>query len=446
MHDLAYFTHFLITVFGVVALFWLAKKGLLPTLPPERGQAIWPLALAAALAIVFFLVEMRLTVPLERRDFLDAYYPAGQVALENSPEKLKHLLSIGTKGGFVNIPIMAYLLTPFALVPAPVAAFLFTVIGLALTIAAWFMLVRLAHLQNRDRWILALLFLANGALIHGLKWGNLSYYLIAALAGGLLLVRAGRSSAAGLLLGVAAVVKPALALFLLFFLFRRDWKGLLAFAATGIVTALLSLAVFGWDMNLYWFQNCILQYSHTWMALSGVQSIPAYILRLEPEAAMSQWVTVTPTVVQKIIAQALTGLIILSAAAACWRFKPAASGPDAAEAHHRRDLQYCLVICHCLITSPLTWSHYFTWLMVPTAFFLAAQSHLPKLARITGWAGIALITPLIGWTGAYENPLIMTGYRIFYVSHLLFGGILWFGLIAWWLHRSGKGHIIRHAV
>jgi len=182
------------------------------------------------------------------------------------------------------------------------------------------------------------------------------------------------------------------------------------------------------------------------MALSGVQSIPAYILRLEPEAAMSQWVTVTPTVVQKIIAQALTGLIILSAAAACWRFKPAASGPDAAEAHHRRDLQYCLVICLCLITSPLTWSHYFTWLMVPTAFFLAAQSHLPTLARITGWAGIALITPLIGWTGAYENPLIMTGYRIFYVSHLLFGGILWFGLIAWWLHRSGKRHIIRHAV
>lgn len=440
MHNLAYFVHFAVTMVGVASIFYLERRGVLPMEAwPRRGEPLWPAPMASALLLVFFVVGWRLSVQTDQLDFLNAYYPAAQAALQNDPDKLVHLLGIGAHLGFVNIPIVAYLLAPFALFPPHVAAFVFTALGLALTAGAWLMLVWLARLNARDRWILALLFVANGPLLYGMKWGNLSYFLLAALSGGLLLLRSNRPWLAGILLGMAAVIKPAFALFGLFFLFRRDWRGLAGFAVTGLATGLLSLMVFGWDVNYHWFENCILQYSQVWMALSGVQSTTSFLLRFDPDATLNQWLTVMPTLGQKRLAQALNGLCMLVAILACLRF-PLRGAPvlSEAEAAQRRDLQYLLIICLSLIISPMVWSHYYAWMLAPCAFFLAGHGKLPLPARAAGWLAIALITPLIGWTGAYANPVIMAAYRMFYISHLLIGGVVWFGLIAWWLFRTGR--------
>jgi hypothetical protein len=51
---------------------------------------------------------------------------------------------------------------------------------------------------------------------------------------------------------------------------------------------------------------------------------------------------------------------------------------------------------------------------------------------------IALVTPLVLWPQpASDSSLAAAFYASFAVSHHLFGGLLWFGLIAWWLVRSG---------
>ena len=449
VHSLLYIGSLVATAFGILAIFRLAARRALPSIHlTARNLPIW--GLVALAVILFELVCFKLSSPPTACwDFIRAYYPAGRAALYHDTAALKALIGLGVAGGFVNIPVVAYLFAPLGWLSPKMAAILFTLVGVGSTVAAWFMLVRLARLELRERWLLAFLFLANGPLLSGIKWGNISFYLVFALAAGLVLIRAQRSVAAGVLLGVAAVLKPALALFFLFFLLRRDWRGALGFALTGVATALLSLVLFGWPENLYWLQTSILQYSHSWLAVSGNQSVPAFLFRLHaPPDILLDFSAKAPGAGENLLAHAITSLMFVIAAIACFRLgKRTTAVEDAAQAEARLDLQYLLTICLCLVGSPLSWAHYYAWLLIPTAFFLGGRGALgaSRPARIVGWIAIALVTPLVLWPQPAAPSPLATLYASFTVSHHLFGGLLWFGLIAWWLARTG-GLLSRPAV
>ena len=442
MHSLVYIGYLVAVGAGVIAIFWLARRSALPSgWQPSHALPVGGAVLLGLGVILFEVMSLKLSSPpYFFWDFLKAYYPAGRAALHHDSEALKGLISIGAEGGFVNIPAAAYLFAPFAWLPPRMAAALFTLIGVGSTIAAWFLLVRLAKLELRERWLLALLFFANGPLLNGIKFGNISYFLIFALTLGLVLIRAQRSAAAGVVLGVVAVLKPPLALFGLFFLLRRDWPGMLGFVLLGVSTAALSLVLFGWEVNLYWLQTTILNYSHNWLAGSSVQSIPAFLFRLhEPPEILFDWSAKAPGAGEKLLAQLATGLILLVAAGACFRSRSQTAADDEAQAGERRDLQYLLTICLCLLCSPLSWAHYYAWLLIPAAFFLGARSPLSasKATSVVGWTALALVTPLVLWPQAITHSALAAVYASFIVSHYLFGGLLWFGLIAWCLARTG---------
>jgi hypothetical protein len=342
--------------------------------------------------------------------------------------------------GFVNIPIVAYIFAPLAWMRPQLAALVFTFLGIGLTIAAWFLLVRLAKLETRERWLLALLFLLNGPLINGIKFGNLSYFILFALAAALLLLRTGRRMQAGVLLGLATIIKPPLALFGFFFLFRRDLRGLFGFVGAGLGTAVLSLAVFGWADNVRWFKTCILQYSHTWLSAFSVQSIPAFIIRLRPGIGIDYVDSIprVPTSGENLAAMVIIGLLFVIAGAA-WVMASTSHMKGEDRGHTELDLQYLLVLCLVLVSSPLSWDRYYSWLLLPIAFFLGSVPAFPpsRLARGVAWLAIALVTPLVMRPSSLGHFGETAAYKIAVVPHLLFGGLLWFGLVAWWLASLG---------
>lgn len=96
-------------------------------------------------------------------DYRSAYYPAGKAVL-NDPGSLAALMGKGVNG-FVNLPIVAYLFAPFSILSLRYAIGLFTLVGLATTAVAWRLLVGLAGLKGAERWLLLLLFVANGPLL-----------------------------------------------------------------------------------------------------------------------------------------------------------------------------------------------------------------------------------------------------------------------------------------
>ncbi len=443
MHTVVYVLHFLVAIAGVAVIAGLARKQALPAgVMPGRDLPVWFFLLGVVAIVLFELVNLKASSPPDPMlDFLNAYYPAGKAALHHNSAMLQGLIGKGTSG-FVNIPIVAYLFAPFSLLPPKVAAALYTLIGLPVTVMAWFLLVRAFRLELTERWLLAFLFLVNGPLLNGIKWGNLSYFILCPLAGGLLLARQGRSGAAGVLLGVATVIKPPLALFGLFFLFRRDMRGVLGYAAVGVVTVLLSLLVFGWTDNLNWFETCIVQYSHSWLSTFQAQSIPAFLIRFRPGIGIdyTDSIALIPTHGERLMASMVTGLLLLIAAAACIRASSRMVSHSEQQVGFRRDLQYLLVLCLVLVSSPLSWAHYYAWLLMPAAFFLGSRQSLAlsQTARWLGWLAVALVTPLVMRPialGALGHTSI---YRLFLVSHLLCGALLWFGITVWWLASSVK--------
>jgi len=273
---------------------------------------------------------------------------------------------------------------------------------------------------------LAVLFVVSGPLLNGFKFGNLSYFLILALAGGLALLQAKRPVWARIVLGLVAVTKPPLALFGFFFLFRRDVRGLLGFAATGVVAVVFSLLAFGWETNLFWFETSVLKYSQSWLADFSVQSIPAFLERITLGGGAGDWAPRAPSPLEKLAAQLATAMIFALAAYACWKN----AAQKESDPRDRLTLQFLLVVTLSIAASPLSWAHYYMWLLAPAAFFLGWRETLSKQERLWGWVGIACITPLVTWTPPESRAALPAIYTSFLASHFLFGGLIWFGLIA----------------
>lgn len=440
LRSIAYVGQIIILAIGVLGIHRYARREAFSASPFfTRSSALIACLLALGCGL-FEVVIFRVSSPPELfPDFVNAYYPAGLAVLHHDPAALRSLIGKGVSG-FVNIPLVAYLFAPVGWLPPTIAALVFTAIGISLTIFSWFLICRMTSLPQKECGLLALLFLVNGPLVNAIKLGNMSYLILCFLAGGLALLRSGRTGWAGILLGFAAVIKPPLILFGIFFLFRRDIRGVLGFTFVGIATVAVSLLLFGLADNLHWFEICIIQYSHSWLAAFSVQSIPAFLVRLRaPPAVLLDWISHPPEARQEFLAQILVGILFLIAALACIRSQSQRSLESKTTAAARRDLQYVLVICLSLVSSPLSWSHYYAWLLIPTAFFLGSSPSFPasRGARGLAWAAIALMTPVVLWPRPIANVYLMIAYKSVAVSHLLFSSLIWFGLIAWWLARSG---------
>ncbi|PZP44589.1 MAG: hypothetical protein DI601_11965 [Azospirillum brasilense] len=419
----------LVTIAGSLFLFFRLSR--------QEARPAWamPLLCAVAALALFAISEPRHLF----EDFRVAYYLAGQAVLDG-PAALGPQIERGVDG-FVNLPIVAYLFAPFALLPDKAAAVLFTLIGLAATAGAFLLLARLAGLRGTGFWLLLLLFAINGPLHNSLKEGNTTHIVLLLLAAGLWLLRGRRDVAAGLLLGFAAVIKLPLMLFGLYFLLRRNWGATAGFAGFCGAAGLLSLAIFGWEMHWHWLQLSVLQFSSHPLGAFNVQSVAGFLVRLtEGPAALMDWETLRiPAPLQRMTGTVAVGLLYLTALLACVRGSAQGTRTGGAEGSRGQDLEYALVLVLAVVSSPLSWSHYYLLMLLPAAFFLAPGSALAAspARRALSWAAILLTTPAV-LVIAFANPGLMEAYARFGVSYLLFGGLLWFGLLAWSRARAAS--------
>jgi hypothetical protein len=201
------------------------------------------------------------------------------------------------------------------------------------------------------------------------------------------------------------------------------------------VAATTSVMVFGWQFHVRWFQLCVLQFGSEWLAAFNVQSIQSFILRLQvAPARLTDWTAYSPGSDQRLIGYVLIGLLYIVALWSC--ILGAARLREKGDAG--RDLEFLLVLCLAVVSSPLSWSHYYTWLLLPAAFHLRSESPFATgpISRSLGWVAIILATVLVRPL-QFSDPTLMTAYATVGVSNLLCSGLIWIGLIAWSLARSG---------
>ena len=354
-------------------------------------------------------------------DFNVAYYPAGRAIIEDLPRLFRRCWDTPVCG-FVNIPIVALLFTPFSLLTLRHAQWLFvalSLVGLAVTV------LLLWSMTDRDRsrrWAILLLFAMNGPLVYSLKEGNLTHGALLVLAAGLVCLDRGWERSAGACFALAAIIKLPLLLFGVYFVGMRQWRAVFGYGLTLATIFALSLWYAGLASHVAWYREVIQPLSDKGLTAFNVQSIEGVLLRLQDDACLYDWtpVAVSPDsrMTGRLGAALLVGLSCLS-----FLRRPGT---------RHRDTMYVelsMVLCLALLISPISWTHYYLFLLLPLSLYAGNRLPIPDrggwLAAMTV-ATVPLTSPVTFAEGTVSPGLV----EKLLLSHYVLGALLLWGVLA----------------
>jgi hypothetical protein len=365
------------------------------------------------------------------QDFVDAYYSGGAHLLSgawNVGDMFRNDVH-----GFVNVPIVAVLFVPFAVVPSRVAALIFFGLGVAAVVATWRLLVRIGRLDGYLATVVALLMLCNGPLMNSLKEGNTSHFALFAMAWALLALRENKQYAAGLLIGFATIFKLPLVVYGAWSLVRGRFRAVLGGATVIAATAGASLLLFGIDAHVTWYERFVVSSSRAPLAAFNVQSVPAFLARFtRASEVLCSWegVSLAPR------ARLFSSLVSLTLVAGCVvaALRPRMRRGGTKPTQFELELEFAMVGMLACCTSPLAWSHYYCWALLPIALMLSPEGIMRRLSsrspiKLLWFAAIALVSLPVAWPWCKPTGPLAMLYTLF-TSHYLLGGILLLMLLA----------------
>jgi alpha-1,2-mannosyltransferase len=304
-------------------------------------------------------------------------------------------------------------------------------------------LVRTVRLDAPRAALLLFLFLVSGPIVNSLREGQSSHFILLFLIIGIVLWRSNRNYAAGLAFGASALFKLPLLLLGIYFLLRRRWSIVAGGATTIGTAALLSLALFGIDGNISWYQEWVVPFLGSYIPAYNVQSVDGFLTRLSMgEQFLIHWdPPLVPTLFHRIARSCVLVALFGGSFFLIWRAnRRAPMAADEGGPSPRDLLEFMLIINLALITSPISWTHYYVWLLILWAFYLGDALPLPDDAITRGLMGASMIltsVPVIVW-----SPMEPSWYAAILsrtiVSVWLIGGCLSFAALARGLWRAGS--------
>jgi hypothetical protein len=379
---------------------------------PATGHSAWAYLLGGLALAALLVAVLRPAAWASLPDFDKAYYPAGRKALA-APATLYDAPIVD----FVNVPLVALLFAPFAGLPEPHARLAFALLGALAVVVAAVALWRFTR-PGPWRWAAAVALLALcGPLHYSFALGNLSHVLLPLLLAAFAADRAGRDALAGALVGLAALIKIPLLVLPLSFLLRRRWRALAGFAVTVAGLAGLSLLLFGFDLHRVWFERCIRPFAEGPLGAYNVQSVDGFLARLTTKGGRQDF---SPLAVGPAFHAARLTLLAVLAGTVLVVCSARAAGPATAT------LDLAIALALALVASPISWTHYYAFLLLPLWLALAGWIAPPRAApwRALGVAGALLVLlPVLAAPGR-AGPALLALHRATAHSPHFVGGVL----------------------
>lgn len=305
------------------------------------GRLLLATQLAALVPLLFSITQGRLRFPAYRVD-LDVYRLGSQALLNG--DALYGALPPTQDGQallFTYPPFAAMVLAPFAVVPYWLACLGLTLLTVA--VLAIVLVTVLRSLGTRMVWgrIAGLLLLAE--LLEPVQrtvYAGQVDLLLMALVVLDVLVESPRWPR-GLLIGIAVAVKLTPAVFLLYFLLRRDTRAALTAGLTFLAATALGFVVAGADSMQYWTSAVWDSGRVGGPSYAGDQSLLGLLTRLDVPARTSVWL---------VLAAVVVVLTVL--------------GMRRAIAEGNRVLALGLNAVCGLLISPISWTHHWVWAVV----------------------------------------------------------------------------------
>jgi alpha-1,2-mannosyltransferase len=369
-----------------------------PTVSPS-GR-IW---FILGLLVLFMAVSVSYSLKaLHNRSAFDRWRQMVVLGVESGED-------ISAQFNYPNPPIMAILLYPLAKMPPMWGALTWFYIKVGLTLLALRWVFQLVEPAERPfpLWARALtVLLSIGPIIGDLQHGNVNLFILFLVVAALTAFRTRRDLLSGLLLGLAVACKVTPALFIPYFLWKRQWRvlagcaaGLLLFLWPGFVPALF----LGWEDNQRqvgsWYKEMVYPFIVEGKVTSehNNQSLPGLVTRLATHSpSFSTYVNgvYTPTeydnVVELTQAQArwlVKGCMAVFALVVVWRLRT----PTEPRRGWRLSAEFSFILLGMLLFSERTWKHHCVTLVLPFAvlcYYLATQ---PASRRLR-WGLIGCLT------------------------------------------------------
>jgi Glycosyltransferase family 87 len=315
-------------------------------IPPGRLLAIGLLALAVLLCLV----------GPPSKDFTKAYYPVAVSLLDSGR-------FVYTYEGFKNLPIVALLIAPFGLVAPEVATRLFLASEILAYLFAFMLAARDLASTPHERMALAFLFLASRPFYSSLWLGQLTAHTLLLLVGMMVAHLRGRQLLAGALLSGAFLLKIPIGLLFLYFVAKRQWELVTASMVSFLAMLALSLAIFGWPLHVEYYQSAIAANLGQTLIAYNNQNPFAFVARYLYDPALFDWtmVPVPPLLYSLLSWTLIAGLAGLLA----WIWLRRERAPRAVLT------EIALMICLAVIFWPVSWDHYYMFLILPLWVALA---------------------------------------------------------------------------
>jgi len=125
----------------------------------------------------------------------------------------------------------------------------------------------------------------------------------------------------------------------------------------------------------------------------------------------------------KLIRYALISLLVGPTIWICWRSKSPTTLVE-------ENLEFSIVLCLALVISPISWAHYYLFLLLPFALYLGNRIGVPE-----GWLWSSLVGTSILLTSlpvivlSPTNSVLRFLYSKWLISNYFFGGVLLLGVL-----------------
>ncbi len=408
---IAYPIYFLLILLAI-GLNKLGKKFL-----KERWNLVLGYGIPALLMVVFLLTVSQPSALFN--DFNKAYYPAGKLIFQNPVSLYKEECHTG----FVNIPIIAILCIPFSSFNLDIAQVLVSILSILCLVSTIYLLIKSSTLYKEQILLLAGLFVINGPLAYSLREGNSTHFVLLLLLAALICLETKREVWAGILLAISALIKLPLFLFGVYFLLRKRWQVFLSMSvATGVIVG-ASLLMFGIDLHQVWLQQCVLPNSGNPVAAYNVQSLDGFLARLLTDGNLFNWNPVTVGWQFKVVRYVLLSVLVGGAIWICWRSKSPITSED-------ENLEFSIVLCMAVIISPISWTHYYLFFLLPLSLYVGRRLALPLEGS---WFNLVMLSAILISLPVkrikLDDPVLMFLIAKILSSHYLYGGLLLLGVL-----------------
>lgn len=246
---------------------------------------------------------------------------------------------------------------------------------------ALIMMARDREFPHLPEWMLALLLVFGFQPIYiSLELGQVDFVILFLIALCYWAYKRGSKLIVGPCLALAAMIKLAPAMLVLYFLWKRELLIFLAAMAALVLAGAVSVLIAGHEAILV-FGTRILPALLKGTAFFQNQSLNGFFCRLFVDPSLYYSLQEFPSVPQARILSALTSAVLLVVAAYATRKR--------ARRHRLRfDLEFSLAMVTTLLVSSVAWDHYYTWLLLPFLILLSpelkeslgARPYLPVVA------------------------------------------------------------------